>query len=538
MKTKNIAGLTVIIALIFIVCELSLAGDDFLRSMESDFIKIVEDVGPAIVEVSAAFNSLHSEPSRRSPYERLPDVPQNIGTGIIIDKDGYIVTTESVIGGAKSVQVNLADGRDFEAKIVGADPDTDIALVKIDAENLPTAPLGNSDILKAGSWVVTIGKSYGKSPTLSFGIVGGVEPLPGRPAYYDAIKINASASPGNSGGGVIDTNGTVVGIITAALAEPRAIDFEPFIPRSSIAELRAALEQAKSGERLAKAGLINAKAELDVKKSRYDHGLAILSDVLKAQADYMSAQSQYQRALIDLELLLPKLQDSNVYKVELPEIEKLRAEIEETRKQFEQVQRDKDKSVKEMLEKSKQWEKEYKDQREGIMELINISAQWEQEHRARLEDIKDTLRKLQTEEIRSRDRFLKGRFLDGREASFAIPINYARTVMDDLMKYGRVERGWLGIMIRELRPTDRGRLGLDTMDGAIVAQVTDGSPAAEAGIRNNDVIISFNNKKIKSSADLLRILANTKPNAKVNLAIIRDKQEQSLSVRVGERPGS
>ncbi len=336
---------------------------------------------------------------------------------------------------------------------------------------------------------------------------------------------------------MIDTSGTVVGIITAALAEPRAIDFEPFTPRSSITELRATLEQAKSDERLAKAGLINAKAELDVKRSRYDHGLAILPDVLKAQADYMSAQSQYQKALIDLELLLPKLQDSNVYKAELPEIEKLRAEIEETRKQFDQVQRDKDKNMKEMLEKSKQWEKEYKDQRESIMELIKISLQWEQEHKARLEDIKDTLRKLQTEEIRSRERFLRGRFLDGREASFAIPINYARTVIDDLMKYGRVERGWLGIMIREPRPSDRKRLGLDTLDGAIVAQVNDGSPAAEAGIRNDDVIISFNNEKIKTPADLMRMLADTKPNAKVNLIIIRDKQEQSLGVKVGKRPG-
>lgn len=592
MKTKNIAGLAAILGLIFTVYELSLAGDDFLRSMERDFIKIVEDVGPAIAEVSAAFRAdeVAAVPSSRDlaleksivdmeiqlevlkkslsnadpkviklqnqiaeSREKLKQgekavttwhsdelrssVRENVGTGIIIDRNGYIVTTESVVGGARSVQVNLADGRDFEAKIVGADPDTDIALVKIDAENLPTAPLGNSDVLKAGSWVVTIGRSYGKSPTLSFGIVGGLEPLPGKPAYYDAIKINASASPGNSGGGVIDTNGTVVGIITAALAEPRAIDFEPFISRSSINELRAALEQVKSDERLAKAGLINAKAELDVKQSRYDHGLAILPDVLKAQTDYMSAQSQYQKALIDLELLLPKLRDSNVYKVELPEMEKLRAEIEETRKQFDQVQRDKDKDIKGLLEKSKQWEKEYKDQRESIMELVKMSAQWEQEHKARLEDIRDTLRRLQTEEIRSRERSLRGRFLDGREASFAIPINYARTVIDDLMKYGKVERGWLGIMIREPRSSDRERLGLDALDGAIVAQVNDGSPAAEAGIRNDDVIIGFNSEKIKTPADLMRTLADTKPNTEVNLTIIRDKQEQSLSVKVGKRPG-
>jgi len=593
MKTKNIAGLTVIIALMFIICEFSLAGDDFLRSMERDFIKIVEDVGPAIVEVSAALKSswtVIDSPSRDvanleksivdmeiqlealkktlpnadpkviklqnqiaasrealkhgentvaawNLLDERPSVRENVGTGIIVDRNGYIVTTESVVGGAKSVQVNLADGRDFEAEIVGADPDTDIALVKIDAGNLPTAPLGNSDTLKAGSWVVTIGRSYGKSPTLSFGIVSGLEPLPGRPAYYDAIKINASASPGNSGGGVIDTKGTVVGIITAALAEPRAIDFEPFITRSSIAELRAALERAKSGERLAKAGLINARAELDFKRSRYDHGLAILPDVVKAQADYMSAQSQYQKALTDLRLSLSQLQDSTVHKEELPEIEKLRAEIEETRKQFEQVQREKDKSMKEMLEKSKQWEKEYKNQRESIMELMKISEQWEQEHKARLEDIRDTLQKLQTDEIRSRDRLLRGRFMDGREESFAIPINHARIVIDDLMKYGRIERGWLGIIIREPKRSDRERLGLDTLDGAIVAQVNDGSPAAKAGIRNDDVIIGFNSEKIRTPTDLMRILADTRPHTEVKLTIIRDKQEQSLSVKVGKRPG-
>jgi len=534
MKTENIARLAIIIALIFTVCEFSLAGDDFLRSMERDFIKIVEDVSPAIVEVSAVFNSFHAEPFKRSSYERLSDVLENIGTGIIIDKNGYIVTTESVIGGAKSVQVNLADGRDFEAKIVGADPDTDIALVKIDAENLPTAPLGNSDIIKAGSWVITIGRSYGKSSTLSFGIIGGLEPLPGRPAYYDAIKINVSASPGNSGGGVIDTNGAVVGIITAALAEPRAVDFEPFMPQSSIAEMRAALEQAKSAERLAKAGLYNAKTELEIKKSRYENALIILPDVMKAQAGYMSAQSQYQKALTNLELLLAQLRDSSVNRKELPEIDKLKMEIEETHKQFDQLQRDKDsiENMKKLLEKSAQKEKE------SIMDLMEISKQWEQEHKAHLEDIRDILLKLQTEEVRPRERFLKGRFLDGREASFAIPINYARTIIDDLMKYGRVERGWLGIVIRELRPSDRERLGLDTLDGAIVAQVNDGSPAAEAGIRNNDVIIGFNSEKIKTPADLMRMLADTKPHTEVNLIIIRDKQEKSLSVKVGKRPGS
>ncbi len=159
MRTKNVAMLAVILGLVFTMYELSLAGDDFLRSMERDFIKIVEDVSPAIAEVSAAF--------------RADEVVENVGTGIIIDRNGYIVTTESVVGGANRVQVNLADGRDFEAKIVGTDPDTDIALVKIDAENLPTALLGDSDALKAGSWVVTIGRSYGRSPTLSFGIVGG-----------------------------------------------------------------------------------------------------------------------------------------------------------------------------------------------------------------------------------------------------------------------------------------------------------------------------------------------------------------------------
>jgi len=206
MRVKQLASLAIFLLIIaFTGCGWSLAADGVLRSMEKEFIRIFDNVGPAIVEISATLSPLsagspteehktefdnedHSEfktipvqrKKRVTPMEQFfatplfPNRPnrtivqENIGTGIIVNRSGYIVTTESVVGRASKIGVNMADGRTFEAKLVGSDSVTDIALIKIDAEELPVAALGNSDSVRAGSWVMGIGRSYGKSPTLSF----------------------------------------------------------------------------------------------------------------------------------------------------------------------------------------------------------------------------------------------------------------------------------------------------------------------------------------------------------------------------------
>ena len=212
MKTKEIIILSLIITLLSLGRYLD--ADTMAKTLEKEFIRIVNNASPSIVEITS------------TKRERPSNLKEKVGSGVIFDKRGYIITTESVVSNSSKIKVTLADGKDFEAKLTGADPATNIAVIKINADNLPVIAMGNSDNVRSGSWVLTIGNSYGKSPTISFGIVNGVESMPDN-SYYDAIRINASIMPGNSGGGVIDMDGKLVGIIAAASAEPRIIDFTP-----------------------------------------------------------------------------------------------------------------------------------------------------------------------------------------------------------------------------------------------------------------------------------------------------------------------
>ncbi len=146
-------------------------------------------------------------------------VPYGQGTGFIITPDGYIITNHHLVGDAKRVRVKLSDGREFEAKIIGSDADTEVALVKIEGDALPTLPLGDSDKLLVGEWVVAIGSPFGLSHTVTTGIVsakgrGNV----GIVDYADFIQTDAAINPGNSGGPLVNLDGEVVGVNTAILS--------------------------------------------------------------------------------------------------------------------------------------------------------------------------------------------------------------------------------------------------------------------------------------------------------------------------------
>ena len=144
---------------------------------------------------------------------------ENIGSGIIIDAAGHIVTTAGVVENADEIEVVFTNGKRALGTLLGVDPLTDIAVLSVENDNLPQTRIGDSDQIDTGSWVITVGSSYGHSPTLSFGTVSGLEILPDRP-FYDAIKINASVNPGNSGGAVVNTSGEIVGVIVAKLEDP------------------------------------------------------------------------------------------------------------------------------------------------------------------------------------------------------------------------------------------------------------------------------------------------------------------------------
>ncbi len=219
LRTNFIFIITITISMLY---NYSSEAGTVLRSMENEFIKLISNISPSVVEISATRHS------RSLRGERMAS--ENIGSGVIYDENGHIITTESVIIGSRKIEVRLSDGRTYDAKVVGTDTGSGIAVIKINADDINAVTIGNSDKLLPGSWVITIGRSYGELPTISFGIVSGLEAIPNRPAYYEAIRIDANISPGNSGGAVVDMDGNLIGIIAATIAEPRTLDFSKTFP--------------------------------------------------------------------------------------------------------------------------------------------------------------------------------------------------------------------------------------------------------------------------------------------------------------------
>jgi serine protease Do len=347
--------------LLLSAASLGFAGESVLKRMEQEFQTIVKSARPAVVEIIATRTvSLTASPKKGGAQlveqDKVVYHFQNIGSGIIIDTAGYIVTTGAVVGEANQIDVKFADGELHRAKLIGIDPLTDIAVLNVAAARPFQTAIGDATQVDAGSWVITVGSSYGQCPTLAFGIVSGFEILPNRP-YYDALKINTTVTPGNSGGAVVDTSGKIVGLIAATLAEPNPIDITG-----------------------------NASPE---------HAIA--------------------RSLL-----------SN----------------------------------------------------DGI--------------------------------------------LMGREIGFAIPIQTVQSVAEQLIQYGRVQRGWLGVWIE----SDK--------DGARIKSVDAKSPAQKAGLLPQDVILEFDGAPVRTYLDLKKRVATSTPNTRVTLRIRRGEKPLQREVVLGE----
>ncbi|MFO7272794.1 MAG: trypsin-like peptidase domain-containing protein [Sphaerobacter thermophilus] len=191
------------------------------QPLSGDFIGAViavsQRVKPAVVQVT-------SEQTRFDLFNQPFTVPGGVGSGVIYDQDGYILTNYHVIAGAESLRVSLPDGRSFPADVVGTDPQTDLAVLKIDGEDLPTAPLGDSNKLQVGEWVVAIGNALALpgGPTVTVGVVSALnrtvqEPGEGGragPFLFNVIQTDAAINPGNSGGPLVNLAGEVIGINT------------------------------------------------------------------------------------------------------------------------------------------------------------------------------------------------------------------------------------------------------------------------------------------------------------------------------------
>jgi serine protease Do len=169
------------------------------------------------------------------------EMRRSLGSGVVIDPSGYVLTNDHVIGEAVEIRVTLADEREFSARVVGRDSRTDVALLKIDSVNLPTAQLGDSDAVRVGDPVVAVGNPFGLSQTVTAGIVSAKGRVIGAGPYDDFIQTDASINPGNSGGPLFDLRGRVVGINTAIVESARGIGFA--IPANLIRAMLPSLRE-------------------------------------------------------------------------------------------------------------------------------------------------------------------------------------------------------------------------------------------------------------------------------------------------------
>jgi serine protease Do len=314
-----------------------------------NFADVVERINPAVVSIDATVRSrVEPDWGRLQPDGgRLPGergLRRGTGTGFIIDEDGRILTNHHVVEDADRIQVRLSDGRAARARVIGTDPDTDIALIKIDGvANLPVAPLGDSSTLRMGDWVCAIGSPLGYEHSVTVGVVSFLGRKLFDASLDDYIQTDAAINLGNSGGPLINARGEVVGITTAMSARASSI-------------------------------------------------------------------------------------------------------------------------------------------------------------------------------------------------GFAVPMSSVSAILPALVADGRVARGYLGVALREVGPDVQRSLDLPVQEGALVEDVTAGSPAERAGVRPYDVVVSLEGQAIASEDDLIRHVASMTPGATVTLDIVRDGRTQPISAKLAERP--
>lgn len=207
----------------------TIVDDGSAQALQASFRAAAAKASPAVVSVFSTKTITLGAPHGARPGDPgddfLRDLPfphpgrfqqTGLGSGFVLDDDGHVLTSYHIIAGADEIKVQLSDAREVEAKVVGVDPPTDLALLRIDAPDLPEAELGDSDALKVGDWVLAIGDPFGLPQTVSAGIVSAKGRADvGIVEFEDFIQTDAAVNPGNSGGPLVDVDGRVVGINTA-----------------------------------------------------------------------------------------------------------------------------------------------------------------------------------------------------------------------------------------------------------------------------------------------------------------------------------
>jgi Do/DeqQ family serine protease len=319
------------------------------------FIEVSEKVTPMVVNIRAErvrtvdrisplFEEFFGEFFHKPPAEQRE---RSLGSGFILSEEGYILTNEHVVSGAEQIKVGLTDQRVFPGKVVGVDPKTDVAVIKIETEEpLPVAVLGDSDRLKVGQWALAIGNPFGLDSTLTVGVISATGRTDvGIEDYENFVQTDASINPGNSGGPLLNIYGEVIGVNTAIVAS-------------------------------------------------------------------------------------------------------------------------------------------------------------------------------------------------GQGIGFAIPINLAKLIADQLIRSGEVTRGWLGVSIQPLDADLAESFGLDRVTGALVTRVLPGTPAEQAGMRRGDVLLNFDGKPVRSVKELQLLVASSPLGKKLPVEVLRDATRLTLEVVIVARDES
>jgi serine protease Do len=214
------------------------AGDPFLRHTVT--VEVVKQVGPAVVNITSERQVSRSpfRPFGGDPFfdrffndffePRLPQTTQSLGSGVVIDAEGHVLTNEHVVSRAERIRVALADGREFEATLVGADPNNDLAVLLVETdERVPWVPLGSSDDLMVGEPVIAIGNPFGLSNTVTTGVVSALNRSirSDERVFHGFLQTDASINPGNSGGPLLNAEGELVAINTAVYQGAQGIGF-------------------------------------------------------------------------------------------------------------------------------------------------------------------------------------------------------------------------------------------------------------------------------------------------------------------------
>jgi serine protease Do len=345
-----------------------------VAQFEQQTVRVAEQIGDAVVAISTEYteqvgyagmfpDGQFGEDFSERFFEHFFGRPPSrefrrfsMGSGVIIDSDGYILTNEHVVAEAERITVRLPDGRDFEAEVLGADTRTDLAVIKIPVEGLQAAALGDSDDVEIGQWVMAIGNPFSfaledSKPTVTTGVISGVRrnlPLmaEGNRRYPDLIQTDAAINPGNSGGPLVNMHGQVIGINVA---------------------------------------------------------------IISTTGGYM-----------------------------------------------------------------------------GL--------------------------------------------------GFAIPINRAKQILDQLIAGEDIAYGWLGVSVQEVTPDLQNYFGLQQETGVVILDVIAGSPAASAGLETGDVILSVNGRMIDDPSDLSTMVADIPPGRDVILEAVQDNRRRELTVTVGQYP--